>query len=66
MQVTMAQFRDKTMFFPWVPFNQMHMMINISLDLLIGTRIQTNNFIMKIIVWLFIDKKIHALILMEF
>jgi hypothetical protein len=33
--------------FPWVPFIQMHMVINISLDLLIGTWIWTNNFIMK-------------------
>jgi len=35
----------------------MHIVINISLDLLIGTCIYTNNFIMKRIVWLFIDKK---------
>jgi uncharacterized protein (DUF2062 family) len=45
------------MFFSWIPFIQMHMVINISLDLLIGTWIQ-NNFIMiimKKIVWLFID-----------
>jgi hypothetical protein len=36
----------------------MHMVINISLILLIETWIQTNKFIMKIIVWLFIDKKL--------
>jgi len=35
----------------------MLVMINISLDLLIGTWIQTNNFIMKRTVWLFIVKK---------
>jgi uncharacterized protein (DUF2062 family) len=37
MQATMAHFCDKIMFFSWVPFIQMHMVINISLDLLIGT-----------------------------
>jgi len=58
MQVMMAHFRNETMFFPWVPFIQMCMMINISLDLLIGTLIETNNFIMKRTVWLFIIKKI--------
>jgi hypothetical protein len=31
-------------------------MINISLDLLIGIWIKTNNFIMKRTMWLFIDK----------
>jgi hypothetical protein len=36
----------------------MLVVINISLDLLIGIWIYTNNFIMKRIVWLFIDKKI--------
>jgi hypothetical protein len=36
----------------------MHMVINISLDLLIKTCIKSNNFIMNITVWLFIDKKI--------
>jgi hypothetical protein len=41
--------------FSWVPFIQMHMVINISLDLLIGTWIYINNFIMKTIMWLFID-----------
>jgi hypothetical protein len=45
------------MFFPWVPFIQMLVVINISLDLLIGTWIQ-NNFIMKRNMWLFIDKKL--------
>ncbi len=35
------------------------MVINISLDLLIEAWIQIDNFIMKKIVWLFIDKKIH-------
>jgi hypothetical protein len=36
----------------------MHMLINISLDLLIGDWIKINNFIMKRIVWLFSDKKL--------
>jgi hypothetical protein len=40
----------KPCFFSWVPFIQMHIMINISLDLLIGTLIYTNNLIMKRIV----------------
>ncbi len=35
----------------------MVVMINISLDLLTGTWIKTNNFIMKRTMWLFIDKK---------
>ncbi len=33
----MAHFCDEIMFFPWVPFIQMFVVINISLDLLIGT-----------------------------
>jgi hypothetical protein len=37
MQANVAHFCDKTMFFSQVPFIQMHMVINISLDLLIGT-----------------------------
>jgi hypothetical protein len=37
MQDTVVHFCDKTIFFPWVPFIQMHTVINISLDLLIGT-----------------------------
>jgi hypothetical protein len=48
----------------------MHMMINISLNLLIGTLIYTKNFIVKFImkttVWLFIDKNTHLLIVMDF
>jgi hypothetical protein len=53
MQAMVVHFCDKTMFFfPWVPFIQMLVVINISLDILIGT------WIMKRIVWLFIDKKI--------
>jgi hypothetical protein len=59
MQVMVAHFFDEMVFFPWVPFIQMHKAINISLDLLIETWIKINNFIMKIIVWLFIDKTIH-------
>jgi len=35
------------MFFPWVSFIQMHVVINISIDILIGTWIYINNFIMK-------------------
>jgi hypothetical protein len=56
MQVMVAHFCDKMAFFPWVPFIQMHVVINISLDLLIGTWIKINNFIMKINVWFFIIK----------
>jgi hypothetical protein len=37
MQATMAHFCDQTMFFLWVPFIQLHMVINILLNLLIGT-----------------------------
>jgi hypothetical protein len=37
MQVMVVHFCDETMFFSWVPFIQMHMVINISLDLLIWT-----------------------------
>jgi len=44
----------------------MHMVINISLDLLIRVWIRIENFIMKKIVWLFIDKKIHLLNVMDF
>jgi hypothetical protein len=44
----------------------MHMVTNISLDLLIGVQIQIDNFIMMKIVWLFIDKKIHLLDVMDF
>jgi hypothetical protein len=44
----------------------MHLVINISLDLLIGTRIMINIFIMKKIVRLFIDKKTHLLIIIDF
>jgi hypothetical protein len=44
----------------------MHMVINISLDVLIGTWIEINNFIMKRTMWLFIDKKIQLLVVMDF
>jgi hypothetical protein len=37
MQATAAHFCDEIVFFPWEPFNQMHAMINISLDIMIGT-----------------------------
>jgi hypothetical protein len=47
-------------FFPLVLFIQMLVVINISLDILIGT------WIMKIIVCLFIDKKNHLSIIMDF
>jgi hypothetical protein len=57
MQAMVAHFCDETMFFPWVPFIEMHMMINISIDLLIGIWIKTNNFIMKKFMCLFLDKK---------
>ncbi len=40
----------KWCFFPGVLFIQMLVVINISLDLLIGTWIETNNFVMKRIV----------------
>jgi hypothetical protein len=56
MHGMVAHFCDEMVFFPWVPFIQLHMVINISLDLLIGTWIHINNFIMKKIVWLSIDK----------
>jgi len=58
MQAMVFHFCDETMFFPWVPFIQMHIMINIFLDLLIGIWIKINNFIMKKAMWLFIDKKL--------
>jgi len=57
MQAMVVHFFDETTLFPWVPFIQMHMVINISLDLLIGTCIYINNFLSKRIVWLFINKK---------
>jgi hypothetical protein len=57
MQATVVHFCDEMMFFPWVPFTQMHVMINISIDLLIGSWIWINKFILERIVWLFIDKK---------
>jgi len=56
MQATVAHFCNAMMFFPWVLFIQIHMVINIYLDLLIGTWIQTKKFIMKRNVWLFMDK----------
>jgi len=37
MQVMVAHFCDEMVFFPWVLFTQMHMVINISLNLLIET-----------------------------
>jgi hypothetical protein len=58
MQATVAHFCDGMVFFSLVPFIQMHVVINISLNLLIGTWIYPNNFIMKKTMWLFIDKKI--------
>ncbi len=57
MQAIVVHFCGKIIFFPWVPFIQMQLMINISLHLLIGIWIQTNNFIMNKIMWLFINKK---------
>jgi hypothetical protein len=36
MQVMVVHFYDEMVFYPWVPFIQMHMMINISIDLLTG------------------------------
>jgi len=35
MQPKVAHFCDEMVFFPWVPFIQMHIVINISIDLLI-------------------------------
>jgi hypothetical protein len=49
-----------------IPFIQMHMVINISLDLLIGTWISTNKFIVNRNVWLFIDEKTHLLVVIYF
>jgi hypothetical protein len=37
MQIMVAHFCDKLLFFSWVPFIQMHTVIHISLDLLIET-----------------------------
>jgi hypothetical protein len=37
MQAMMAHFCDEMVFFPWVPFIEMHVVNNISLDLLIET-----------------------------
>jgi hypothetical protein len=37
MQVMVVHFCDETVFFLWVPFIQMHMVTDLSLDLLIGT-----------------------------
>jgi hypothetical protein len=37
MQATMAHFCDEKMFFPWVPFIQMHVVINTPIDVLIET-----------------------------
>jgi hypothetical protein len=36
MQPKVAHFCDEMVFFPWVPFIQMHIVINISTNLLIG------------------------------
>jgi hypothetical protein len=38
MQVMVAHFCDEMIFFPWVLFIEMLVVINIFLDLLIGTR----------------------------
>jgi hypothetical protein len=54
----MVHFCDETMFSPWVPFIQMLVVINTSLDLIIEIWIKINNYIMKRIVWLFIDKNV--------
>jgi len=66
MQNWMFHYCDETMFFSYVLFIQMHMVINISLGLLIKIWISTNNFIMNIIMWLFINLKTHLLIVMDF
>jgi hypothetical protein len=66
MHNQMVHFCDEMVFFPYVHFIQMHMVISIFLNILIGTKIQTNNFIMKRIMWLFIDKKTHLLAVMDF
>ncbi len=55
MQAMVVHICDETIFFPWIPYIQMHTMFNISLNILIVTWIYTNNFILKSIVWLFID-----------
>jgi len=57
IQATVFHFCDKMVFFPWAPFIEMHMVINLSFNLLIKTWIKTNNFIMKRTLWLFIHKK---------
>jgi hypothetical protein len=45
MQAMVAHFCDETMFFPSVSFIQMHMVINIYLDLLIGTWDYEGNYV---------------------
>ncbi len=55
-----VHFGDQMVFFPLVHFIQMLVVINISLDLLIGTWISTTNFIMKRIMWLFFIKKLFV------
>ncbi len=47
-------------------FIQMDMVINISLDLQLKFEFRLQNFIMKIIVWLFIDTKSHLLVVIDF
>jgi hypothetical protein len=37
MQAMVVHFCDEMVFFPCLPFNQMHVVINISLDIMIGT-----------------------------
>jgi hypothetical protein len=65
MHGMVVHFGDKTMFFPWVLFIQMHIVINIFLDLLIGTSIQTNFFYYEENCgYLLIKKKL--LVIMEF
>jgi hypothetical protein len=44
MHNQVSHYCDKIMFFSWVPFIQMHMVINISLDILIEIWILTNKF----------------------
>ncbi len=47
MQAIMVHFCDETMFFSWVLFIQMHMVINMSLDLLIGLGSKLTNLLCR-------------------
>jgi hypothetical protein len=62
----MFYYCDGMDFFPRASLVQMHMLINLFLIMMINNSFETNIFIMKIITLLFIDKKNHLLVLMDF